>query len=164
MFHPRRFLRERPFIRLVVTDRLAVMPIQWVAEKDVTDTEKWYGRSSSYVATPLLYMMGHLYWFDDKGMAFCTKASDGEVVYRERIDGLSRGGRPVYASPVLAGDRIYVVSRYDGTFVLPARPEYKILAQNKFSDDDSDASGTPAISGDELFLRTRKIPLLCGHA
>ena len=52
-----------------------------------------------------------------KVMAFCTKASDGEVVYRERIDGLSRGGRPVYASPVLAGDRIYVVSRYDGTFV-----------------------------------------------
>lgn len=124
-------------------------------KKDVTDTEKWYGRSSSYVATPLLHE-GHLYWFDDKGMAFCTKASDGQVVYRERIDGLSRGGRPVYASPVLAGDRIYVVSRYDGTFVLPARPEYKILAQNKFSGDDSDASGTPAICGNELFLRTGK--------
>ena len=124
-------------------------------KKDVTDTEKWYGRSSSYVATPLLHE-GHLYWFDDKGMAFCTKASDGEVVYRERIDGLSRGGRPVYASPVLAGDRIYVVSRYDGTFVLPARPEYKILAQNKFTGDESDASGTPAISGDELFIRTGK--------
>ena len=123
--------------------------------KDVTDTEKWFGRSSSYVATPLLHE-GHLYWFDDKGMAFCTRASDGEVVYRERIDGLSRGGRPVYASPVLAGDRIYVVSRYDGTFVLPAKPEYEILAQNKFAGDDSDASGTPAISGDELFLRTGK--------
>ena len=89
-------------------------------------------------------------------MAFCTRASDGELVYRERVKGLSSGGRPVYASPVRAGDHIYVVSRYDGTFVLPAKPEFKILAQNKFADDDSDASGTPAIAGNELFLRTGK--------
>jgi len=124
-------------------------------ERDITGRQLWYARSSSYVATPLLHE-GHLYWFDDRGMAFCTRASDGELVYRERVKGLSSGGRPVYASPVLAGDHIYVVSRYDGTFVLPAKPEFKILAQNKFADDDSDASGTPAIAGNELFLRTGK--------
>lgn len=123
--------------------------------KDITGKELWYTRSSSYVATPLLHE-GHLYWFDDRGMAFCIRAVDGELVYRERVKGLSSGGRPVYASPVLAGDRIYVVSRYDGTFVLPARPEFEILAQNKFAGDDSDASGTPAISGNEIFLRTGK--------
>ena len=83
-----------------------------------------------------------------------TKASDGEIVYRERMRGLSDGGRPVYASPVLAGDKIYVVSRYDGTFVLPSAPRFEILAQNKFENDDSDASGTPAISGNEMFLRS----------
>ena len=121
--------------------------------KDVTDSEIWYAKSSSYVATPLLHD-GHFYWFDDRGMAFCASASDGEIVYRERVKGISSGGRPVYASPVLAGHRIYIVSRYDGTFVLPASPTFKILAQNKFASDDSDASGTPAISGDELFLRT----------
>ena len=62
------------------------------------------------------------------------------------------------------GDRIYVVSWYDGTYVLPARPEYKILVQNtssifvhkKLSGDDSAVSGAPAISGDELFLRNGK--------
>lgn len=124
-------------------------------DKDVSGREIWYARNSSYVATPLLHQ-GYLYWFDDRGMAFCTRASDGELVYRERIKGLSSGGRPVYASPVLAGEQIYVVSRYDGTFVVPARPEFKILAQNKFAGDDSDASGTPAISGNELYLRTGK--------
>jgi len=124
-------------------------------DKDAAKHELWYARNSSYVATPLLHE-GHLYWFDDKGMAFCASAKDGKRVYRERIKGLSRGGRPVYASPVLAGNRIYIVSRYDGTFVLPAKPEYKILAQNKFAGDESDASGTPAISGNELFVRTGK--------
>lgn len=123
--------------------------------KDATESEKWYARNSSYVATPLLHD-GHLYWIDDRGQAYCSRASDGELVYRERMKGLSSGGRPVYASPVLAGDRIYVVSRYDGTFVLPAKPEFEILAQNRFAGDESDASGTPAISGNDLFLRTGK--------
>ena len=124
-------------------------------KKDVTSSEVWYARTSSYVATPLLHN-GHLYWFDDRGMAYCTNAKDGELVYRERIKGMSSGGRPVYASPILAGERIYVVSRYDGTFVIPAEPRFEILSQNKFSGDESDASGTPAVVGNELFLRTGK--------
>lgn len=123
-------------------------------EKDVTAREIWYSRSSSYVATPLLHD-GHLYWFDDRGMAFCTKAQNGELVYRERVRGLSSGGRPVYASPVRAGNRLYIQSRFDGTYVLPASPEFQVLAQNKF-EDESDASGTPAISGNRLFLRSGK--------
>jgi len=121
--------------------------------KDVTDEERWYSRSSSYVATPLLHD-GHLYWIDDKGIAFCTDATNGELIYRERVKGITSGGRPVYASPVLAGDKLYIVSRYDGTFVIPAKPTYEILAQNQFENDTTDASGTPAISNNQLFLRT----------
>ena len=124
-------------------------------ERDKTDNEIWYSRNSSYVSTPVLHD-GHLYWVDDRGLAYCSRADNGELVYRERVKGLSSGGRPVYASPVLAGDRIYVVTRYDGTLVLPAKPNYEVLAQNRFADDDSDASGTPAICGNELFLRTGK--------
>ncbi|MEM7476180.1 MAG: PQQ-binding-like beta-propeller repeat protein [Planctomycetota bacterium] len=120
---------------------------------DVSSNEKWYSRSSSYVATPLLHE-GHFYWLSDRGIAFCTSAKDGKLVYQERVPGLSGGGRPVYASPVLAGDKIYVVSRYDGTFVLPAKPEFEILSQNKFAGDNSDASATPAIIGNEMYLRS----------
>lgn len=124
-------------------------------KKDITGTEKWYSRASSYVATPLLFD-GHLYWIDDRGIANCSRASDGERVYQKRVPGLTSGGRPFYASPVLAGDRIYVVSRYDGTFVLPAEPEFEILARNQFENDKSDASGTPAVAGNQMFLRTGK--------
>lgn len=122
---------------------------------DITEKEIWNSRTSSYVATPLLHD-GHLYWFDDRGIAYCQRASDGELAYRERVPGLASGGRPVYASPVRAGDKIYIPSRHDGTFVIPAKPEFEVLAQNKFENDDTDASGTPAISNNELFLRTGK--------
>lgn len=123
--------------------------------KDITKSEIWTSRGSSYVATPLLHK-GHFYWIDDQGTANCTRSDTGEVVYRERVPGLSRGGRPVYASPVLAGDKIYVVTRFDGTLVLPAEPRFEVLAQNKFSDDFSDANASPAIVGDEMMLRTGK--------
>ena len=85
---------------------------------DVTDSHTiWTNRSSSYVATPLLHEQ-RLYWIDDRGIAYCTSANDGEVVYRERVQDLS-SGRPVYASPTLIGDYIYVVTRRSGTIVYP---------------------------------------------
>jgi len=121
---------------------------------DVTKSHVlWTSRVSSYVATPLLHD-GHLYWIDDRGQAFCASAATGEQVYRSRVEGMASGGRPVYASPVLAGDRIYVVSRWSGTFVLPAEPRYEILAHNRFASDESDSSGTPAIVDGALYLRS----------
>ena len=124
-------------------------------KSDISDQALWTSRDSSYVATPLLHD-GHFYWIDDRGIAFCTRSDTGEQVYRERIRGLSDGGRPVYASPVLAGDFLYVASRYDGTFVMPAKPKFSIVSQNRFAKDESDMSATPAIVGDEMYLRSGK--------
>lgn len=125
-------------------------------EGDVTKSHfLWSSRNSSYVATPVLHS-GHLYWIDDRGQAFCVSAKNGELVYRERVSGLSTGGRPVYASPVVANGKMYIPSRWNGVFVLPAKPEFKILAQNQFSGDESDFNATPAISNGELFLRSNR--------
>lgn len=111
----------------------------------------WTSKSGSYVATPVLHE-GHLYWIDDRGQAFCQRASDGEIVYRERVPELG-GGRPVYASPVLAGDKLYIPSRYDGVYVLPAKPQFEVLARNQL-EDDSEFNATPAIVGDQFLLRS----------
>ncbi|HEV8003329.1 MAG TPA: PQQ-binding-like beta-propeller repeat protein [Planctomycetaceae bacterium] len=119
----------------------------------------WSSRNSSYVSTPLLYDK-HLYWVDDRGIAWCLDAASGAVKYQKRVPGLQTGGRPAYASPVLAGDKILAVTRWDGTLVLPARPEFKILAQNRFGADDTDFNGTPALSNNELYLRSN-LALYC---
>ena len=57
---------------------------------------------------------------------------------------------------VLSGGKLYVVSRWDGTFVFDVKPEFKQLGVNKFEGDDSDFSGTPAISGNSIFIRSGK--------
>ncbi len=122
--------------------------------KDVTkDNTVWSTRNSSYVATPLLYQ-GHLYWVDDRGYANCTSAKTGESVYRERLRGVSGGGRPFYASPVLAGGKLYVPSRRSGVFVFAAKPEFEQLAQNKFAGDNTDFNATPAISNGQMLIRS----------
>jgi len=123
---------------------------------DVTDSHMiWSSRNSSYVATPLLHE-GHLYWVDDRGQAFCVEAESGDLVYRERLRGVSSGGRPFYASPILVGDKLCVVSREDGTFVFAAKPEFELLAQNQLASDETDFSGTPAVSNGQLFIRSGK--------
>ena len=123
--------------------------------KDVTGTHRlWKSRDSSYVATPLLYD-NHLYWVSDKGQAFSANASTGETVTRNRLIGLASGGRPVYASPVKAGEYIYVVTRRSGTFVFEATPEMKQVALNPAL-DETDFNATPAVVHGRLYLRSNK--------
>lgn len=120
---------------------------------DITSKITWTSRDASYVASPVLHE-GHLYWIDDKGVAFCANAETGKTVYRERLVG--GGGRPVYASPVLCDGKLFIPSRWEGVYVIAAKPEFELLAENRFPDDKSDFNGTPAISGKQMFLRSDK--------
>ena len=100
---------------------------------DVTQTNiLWSSQNASYVPSPVVHN-GHLFVVNDQGFATCINAKTGELVYKERVPGASstgRGGKPFYASPVLADGHLYAVSRRNGTFVLEAKPEFKVVAQN----------------------------------
>ena len=122
---------------------------------DLTQSNRlWQSRDSSYVATPLLHD-GHLYWVSDRGQSFVINTKSGETVTRNRLRGLKSGGRPVYASPVKSGDKLYVVSRRSGTYVFAASPDMKQLEQNPPL-DDSDFNATPAIVDGRIYLRSDK--------
>ncbi|TWU54354.1 outer membrane biogenesis protein BamB [Rubripirellula tenax] len=124
-------------------------------DQDVTDTHVlWENQSSSYVATPLLHD-GRFYWIDDRGIAYCTSAKDGEVVYKERVGNL-QSGRPVYASPVLVGGNIYVVTRKSGTFVYSPGDKFEPIAQNVFANDETDFNASPAVSDGKIYLRSNQ--------
>ena len=123
-------------------------------DDDVSKTNVlWTNRSSSYVATPLLHD-GRFYWIDDRGIAYCTSAKDGSVVYRERVSDLK--GRPVYASPVLIGKNIYVVTRRGGTIVYRPGDSFKPIARNSFASDKTDFNASPAVSDGKLYLRSNQ--------
>jgi outer membrane protein assembly factor BamB len=130
------------------------MAIKAGGEKDVTNTNVvWTSRESSYVATPVLHN-GHFYWVDDRGLAHCSSAENGESVYRERLPNVKSGGRPFYASPVLVDGKLYCVSRWSGTYIIAAKPEFELIAHNIIASDESDFSGTPAIAKDAMYVRS----------
>jgi len=128
---------------------------------DVTDTHVlWSSRDASYVPSPVIHK-GRLYWVSDQGIAFCADLKTGETIYRERLSGTSgrggsRGGKPFYASVVLAGDRLICVSRRGGTYVLAAKPEFEVLAHNENKADETDFNASAAISDGQLFLRSNR--------
>ena len=117
----------------------------------------WEDKQSSYVPTPV-YINERLYWASDTGYACCADAKSGKMLFRERLDARGKGsrGKPFYAGAVYADGKIYAVSRWGGTFVFNADKEFKLLAHNKISTDDSQFHGTPALSDGKIFLRSDK--------
>ena len=118
----------------------------------------WSSDVASYVPSPVV-QGGHLYFVNELGFAICLDVKTGSVLHRERLPGVTsigRGGKPVYASPVLVGNHLYAVSQRHGTFVLAATPQMTVVSQNSFAADDSEFNASPAISGDQIFLRSNR--------
>ncbi len=111
----------------------------------------WKQSTGSYVPSPVV-VGSHVYWVDDRGWATCLKADTGQQVYRQRLPGA--GG--VYASTIAADGNLYAVTRRNGTFVLPAKPEFKVLAQNRLPSDSTDFNASPAVSHGSLLLRSNR--------
>lgn len=107
-------------------------------------------RDTPYVPSPVLHD-GILYFTkSNSGVLSAYDAASGENLYGPvRLSGI----RDVYASPVIAGDRLYVTSRDGATLVAKAGPEFEILSTNHL-DDGFDAS--PAVAGGEIYLRGRQ--------
>ena len=96
---------------------------------------------------PSLLLLGDLlYAIEDNGVFTCWEAMTGKVVWSERIGG------HYSASPLAAGDRIYLFSEEGKTMVLAAGREYKKLAENQLGDG---FMASPAVAGNALFLRSR---------
>jgi hypothetical protein len=100
------------------------------------------------VSTPLLYR-GQLYFFRHV-QSFLTSvdAATGKSLFTERV-GLGN----VFASPVAAAGRIYLLGRGGKALVLAPGPRLEVLAENQL-DDGFDAS--PVIVGGFLYLRGRR--------
>ena len=120
---------------------------------DVTGTDAiaWsYKKNTPYVPSPLLYE-GRLYFFaDNKATLTSCEAKTGRVLIdAQRLPELQE----VYASPVGAAGRVYVIGRNGAAAVLQAADTLEVLATNRL-DEKFDAS--PAIVGREIFLRGRE--------
>jgi hypothetical protein len=57
-------------------------------------------------------------------------------------------------SPLVIGDRIYLVNEKGTTLVLRAGPEYEVLAESTIGPGDEVFWATPAVTADALLIRS----------
>jgi hypothetical protein len=119
---------------------------------EVTGTHRlWTLNKGSNVSSPIFHE-GHLYFLhENTGVACGVEAATGKLVFEER---LANAGQ-FYASPILAGGKLYAVDRRGRVFVLAAKPQFEPLARNEMGDRSSfDAS--PTVAGNRLLIRSDK--------
>lgn len=105
-----------------------------------------YDRDTPYVPSPLLYQ-GALYFLkSNSGILTALDARSGALRFTERLQAVPN----VYASPVAADGRIYIVGREGAAVVLAAGPEPKVLATSSLPDE---FDSSPALVDGEIFLR-----------
>lgn len=128
-----------------------LMAITLGGEGDLTGSEAvvWETtQATAYTASPVL-ADGRYYAVTDRGFISCWNATTGEEHYVE--ERLPRGST-LKASPVAAGDFLYVATEAGDVHLIRLGDEYEVAATNNLTDQVFIAS--PMVSRGELFLRS----------
>jgi outer membrane protein assembly factor BamB len=131
----------------------ALLAIRLGRTGDLTGTDAivWsYKKNTPYVPSPLLYD-GRLYFFavNAATLTACNLKTGDVLIDAAKLP----DQRDVYASPVGAARRVYIVGRTGVTTVLKAADTLEVLATNRL-DEKFDSS--PVVVGSELLLRGRE--------
>lgn len=113
---------------------------------DVTATHlAWRAvRGGPHVPTPA-YVKGRLYTANDTGIFSCLDAETGKLIYLERISDRFA------ASPIVAGDLLYICSETGITYVVRAGDTLEVVARN---DLGAPILASPAVVEGRIYLRT----------
>lgn len=131
----------------------SALAIPLSAAGDISDSHEivWSAdKGTPYVPSPLLY--DGLLFFNQQNQSIlsCLDAKTGKtVVTRSRLNGIDN----IYSSPVGADGRIYFTGRNGTTLVLKRSRVIEVLATNHL---DERIDSSPALAGDQLFLRGAK--------
>lgn len=144
----------------IASDGIVVM--SW--DKDFPEVAVRLGGTGDVQATHLLWQRrppkrrvgsgvihnGLVFGVQREGLMECAKLDTGEILWNERLTAGS-ANNAIWSSPVLAGDRLYVINQSGDVFVCRAGPKLEVLGVNSLR-EPGNSSVVP--SNGELFLRT----------
>jgi outer membrane protein assembly factor BamB len=117
-------------------------------EGDVTATHKVWSRNDvgTFAPTPAEYK-GRLYLVRDKGEVDCLDPATGETVWS---DSLPKNRAAYYASPLVAGGKLYAAREDGAIFVGDVGDGFKLLAENNLGEQ---VIASPVPASGRLLLR-----------
>lgn len=113
---------------------------------DGKSAEKVYEvvRTGGYVPTPVA-AGDFLFLWKENGLVTCLRAANNEQVWSERVQG------PFYGSPIVAGGRLYNVTRKGELVALNAGDKFQEIGRFNLGEG---SHATPAIAGGRMYVRT----------
>lgn len=98
----------------------------------------------AFVPTPLV-KNGRLFHWTEDGIVSCLNATNGDLLWRERVGG------SYYGSPVWVNGRLYCTAKNGEVVVVAAGDKGEVLARVPLGEP---TFSTPAVSGGVMYLRT----------
>ncbi len=127
-------------------NRPSLLAIDPTGTGDVTATHLRWKCDANVPHTPsLVARSGQILMVSDKGIASGVDVATGQELWKERIGG------NFSASPLLVGDRIYLLSEEGDTTILQLGEPPLELAKNKLGER---CLASPAIVGNDLLIRS----------
>lgn len=141
---------EYDFVRNSTTSGHGLTAVRLAGQGDLTASNVVWQLKKSYpsIPAPLIYR-DVMYLMKEGGIVSSLDPASGQILKQGRTpDALEE----YYASPVAADGKIFLVSASGKVTVLKAGAQWEILAMN---DLDEEVWATPAIAGNNLYIRTR---------
>ncbi|MDX1926494.1 MAG: PQQ-binding-like beta-propeller repeat protein [Pirellulaceae bacterium] len=127
-------------------NRPSLLAIDPTGTGDVTTTHlKWKSDANVPHTPSLVASGGKIFMVSDKGIASGVESATGKEVWKERIGG------NFSASPLLVGDRMYMLSEEGDATILQVGDTPTELAKNKLTER---CLASPAIVGNDLLIRS----------
>ena len=127
-------------------NRPSLLAIDPTGTGDVTKTHlKWKSDANVPHTPSLVASGGKVFMVSDNGIASGVDSATGKEIWKERIGG------NFSASPLLVGDRMYMLSEEGDATILQIGEKPKELAKNKLTER---CLASPAIIGDDLLIRS----------
>lgn len=157
--NPTRHQYFRSIASPVVTDGMVIAPyargdtvtgIKLGGKGDVTKTHVAWTRSDLGADVPTPAAQGdRVYLCTDKGELVCLAAKTGKTLWNGQPE---KNRQAFSASPILAGDKIYLTREDGKVFVTSADAPFQVISENVIGEEQTVA--TPVLVDGLLFLRT----------
>lgn len=126
--------------------RASLLAIDPTGSGDVTETHvKWQSKANIPRTPSLVAFDGKISMVSDNGVASCFDALSGKEAWKQRIGG------NFSASPILAGEHLYLISEDGDCTVLNVAQGVRKVAENRLNER---TLASPAVVGRDLLIRT----------
>lgn len=141
---------EYDFVRNSTTGGHGITAVRFGGKGDLTGTNVTWTIKKGYpnIPAPLMYR-GVMYLMKEGGILSTVNPVSGEVLKQGRTP---EALEAYYASPVAADGKVFVVSESGKVTVVKADAQWEILKMNDLGEE---VFATPAIAGNNLYIRTR---------